>query len=209
MNKLLLLFITFSLQAGDLTVLTGPMKCGKTEEMIRRIRKLQLQGIHLFVGKHSIDSRSSGSLQSRAYPGAQIPAFDISDALDLIRYVNSAHGKLEYVFFDEIQFSPPDIVDAIQILLRQGLHIVVSGLDMDFKGEPFGRCMPGLLAIADKVKKMKAICEICKKENATMTQRLVDGRPARKSDPIVIVDDGTHHEIVYEPRCRQCHILLE
>jgi len=103
------------------------------------------------------------------------------------------------VGIDEAQFFDAGIVDVAVDLARRGVRVLVAGLDMDFRGEPFG-CMPEFLAIAERVEKLQAICMVCG-EAASRTQRLVNGKPARYSDPIVIVGASE----MYEARCREHH----
>jgi thymidine kinase len=103
------------------------------------------------------------------------------------------------VGIDEAQFYDPGIVEVVRLLAEKGLRVILTGLDMDFRGEPFG-CMPELMARAERVDKLQAICMVCG-EPASRTQRLVDGKPARFDDPVVVV--GAQE--IYEARCRKHH----
>ena len=102
-----------------------------------------------------------------------------------------------------MQFLDDGIVDVALRLVRRGARVLAAGLDRDFRGEPFGP-MPLLLAHADDADKLHAICQICAGP-ATMTQRLVDGRPARRDDPVILVGASER----YEARCRGCHRLAD
>ena len=113
--------------------------------------------------------------------------------------MNKINGDTTVVGIDEAQFFDDGIVDVIEKLADKGLRVIVTGLDMDFRGEPFG-CIPELLARADRIDKLQAICMVCG-QPANRTQRLVDGKPANYNDPIVIVGAAE----MYEARCRAHH----
>lgn len=199
---------------GGLYTISGPMACGKSDELMRIISVLRIAQCRVLACKHSIDTRSSQFLISRRKTENLIEAHLISEPQEILTEIE--HHPVDYVAIDEVQFfKDKPMTDIIQTLIQHGIYVIVSGLDKDFKGDPFGKyapeplCMPSLLAIADEGIKLKAVCEVCKQWNATMTQRLVNGKPASKNDPLVMVDDGTKKEITYEPRCRECHQLPE
>jgi thymidine kinase len=199
---------------GGLTLITGPMSCGKSDEIMRIISVLQHSRCKILVCKHSFDTRSSQFLTSRRKTENPIAAQLVSDPHEIINMV--VQNPVDYVAIDEVQFFKHNpMTDVIQSLIHRGVYVIASGLDKDFKGEPFGLsaaeplCIASLLAIADEVIKLKAVCEVCKQWNATMTQRLINGQPARRSDPLIVVDDGTKREVIYEPRCRGCYRLDE
>lgn len=201
-------------RAGGLTLITGPMSCGKSDEIMRIISVLQHSRCKILVCKHSFDTRSSQFLTSRRRTENPIAAQLISNPHEIINMVEQ--NPVDYVAIDEVQFFKHNpMTDVIQHLMRRGIYVIASGLDKDFKGEPFGMCaaeplcISSLLAIADEVIKLRAVCEVCKQWNATMTQRLINGQPARRSDPLIVVDDGTKQEVIYEPRCRGCYKLAE
>ena len=199
-------------QVGRLVMISGPMACGKSDEIMRIITILNHAKCKTLVCKHSFDTRSAKFLTSRRRAEEPIEAYLISDPKEILAHVE--HSPVNYVAIDEVQFFKENpMVDVVQKLIKRGVSVIASGLDKDFKGDPFGKyspeplCMPSLLAIADECTKLKAICEVCKRWEATMTQRLVNGKPAHRNDPLVMVDDGTKQEITYEPRCRECHEL--
>ncbi len=182
---------------GTIEVICGSMFCGKTEELIRRLRRAIIAKNHVQVFKPIIDNRyvvervhSHAGLEIDAYPIANIN--EIYDRLD---------PETTVIGIDEAQFFGDDIVRVVDDLSEQGHRIVLAGLDMNFRGEPFGM-MPILMAKAEKVDKLYAICMVCG-EPATRTQRLVDGSPANYHDPIVIVGASE----LYEARCRKHHIV--
>lgn len=204
---------------GMLRVLTGPMACRKTDELMALIETWRIGKSNVLVCKHSFDTRSATSLSTRRGRANPIVAYPIDDPQEILRLAVGEAAK--YVAIDEVQFfqaKPMALV--IKTLRRMGIFVAASGLDLDFKGDPFGTlnpdgslvaeplCMPTLLSMAEEVVKYQAICSVCSQWNATMTQRLVAGKPAHKNDPLVIIDDGTH-PVVYEPRCAGCHQLLE
>lgn len=195
------------MRMGGLTVIAGPMACGKSDELMRQITVLKVAESKIFVCKPKMDTRSEVYLTSRRATKEPIAAYPISNPNEIIDWVQQ--HPVDYVAIDEAQFLPLDLtIPVIQRLIKLGIHIIASGLDKDFKGEPFG-CMPSLLAIADQCTKLTAVCKVCKKLNATMTQRLINGEPARRNDPLIMVDDGSKKEVTYEPRCRACHQLPE
>lgn len=179
---------------GHLEVICGPMFCGKSEELVRRIRRYRIAGKEVLVFKHHSDTRyDENNLVSHA--GTQIEAFPLKEFSSLILEFN----KPDIIAIDEIQFFNFETITWIEVCLEQGIGIIVAGLDQTYRGEGFG-IMPELMAMADKLDKLTAICQKCGEE-ATMTQRLIDGKPAPYSGETVIV--GANEQ--YEARCRNCH----
>jgi len=175
-------------KTGALIVITGSMFSGKTEELIRRVRRALYARRSVQVFKHAIDTRS-GRTEIRSHNGVPHEATAVSTSEELLEQVG---GSTNVVAIEEAQFFD----DA-------GYEVVVTGLDMDFRGEPFGP-MPRLLAEADEVVKLRAICARCGRD-ASRSQRLIDGRPAPVSAPIILVGA----EESYEARCRHCHEVPE
>ena len=180
---------------GTVEVITGSMFCGKTEELIRRLRRATIAKQKVQVFKPIIDDRYAYS-KVRSHSGADYQAMPINNSQEILE--NLEEG-VTVVGIDEVQFFDDAIVDVANQLADRGLRVIVTGLDTDFRGEPFG-CMPVMTAKADKVDKLSAICMVCG-EAATRTQRLVNGKPAHYHDPIVIVGASE----MYEARCRHCH----
>lgn len=181
---------------GSLEVICGSMFSGKSEELIRRIRRAQLAKLNVVVFKHSLDNSRTLSDQVKSHNGSLINAIPIQD-FNIIESLITEQTNI--IGIDEIQFFSQDIVILICNLIEAGKRVIVAGLDLDFRGQPFG-CMPLLMAIADDVTKLKAICIDCGKE-AHFTQRLVNGRPARHNDPLIAI--GAEEQ--YQARCRNCH----
>ncbi len=180
---------------GRLEVITGPMFCGKTDELLRRLRSAIIAKQKIQVFKPGFDIRYS-SEKVTSHAGNEYnahPVENISEVPTLLL------DDVTLVAIDEAQFFGEQIIDVTQALVDKGIRVIVAGLDMDFRGEPFGQ-MPVLLAQAEIVDKLHAICMVCGEE-ATRTQRLVDGNPAYYDDPIIIVGASE----MYEARCRIHH----
>jgi thymidine kinase len=181
--------------SGSIEVITGSMFSGKTDELIRRLRRATIARQTVQVFKPSVDHRY-GETKVTSHAGSDYVAQPVADAAELLAQLDPA---ATVVAIDEAQFFDPAIIDVSQTLANRGLRVIVAGLDTDFRGEPFGP-MPILMAQAEVVDKLHAICMVCG-EHASRTQRLVNGRPANYDDPIVIVGAAE----LYEARCRQHH----
>ena len=182
---------------GWIEVICGSMFAGKTEELIRRITRIQLAKREVIVFKPVIDNRYSkedvvSHSQRRVKSIVVNKSSDILDNLDYLPYA---------VAIDEAQFFDFGIIDVAEYLADHGVRVIVAGLDCDFRGEPFG-VMPDFLARAEYVTKLQAICQVCG-EPATRTQRIIDGKPAYYDDPIILVSAKER----YEARCRRCHCV--
>jgi len=186
-------------RTGSLIVITGSMFSGKTEELIRRVRRVLYAHRSAQVFKHTIDTRSEDT-EIRSHNGVLHRALAVSTGEELL-------GKVEettnVVAIEEVQFFDEGIIEVCRWLADAGNEVIASGLDMDFKGEPFGP-MPRLLAEADEVVKLRAICARCGRE-ASRSQRLIDGRPAPVSAPTILIGA----EESYQARCRHCHEVPE
>ena len=179
-------------------IITGPMSCGKTEELLRRVKRCIIAQKRVKVISPEIDTRTKGDyIESRN--GLWLDAITVRHAREII---NKISPEDEVVAIDEIQFFDSEIVPAIKKLVEHGKRVIASGLDLDFKGEPFG-CMPELLCIADRVDKLTAVCMKCGSAHATRTQRLINGFPADKSSPLIMIGGDE----TYEARCIKCYEL--
>ena len=184
--------------SGRIEVICGSMFCGKTEELIRRVRRAIIAKQKVKVFKPSIDDRY-GIKRITSHTGQSVEAIPVSAASEILEIAN---GEATVVAIDEAQFFDNGITEVVQELVDSyGNRVIIAGLDLDFRGEPFG-AMPHLLAIAEDVTKLHAICVCCGKE-ASRTQRLVNGEPARYDDPIILV--GAQES--YEARCRKHHVV--
>jgi thymidine kinase len=188
----------FPERGGWLEVVCGPMFSGKSEELIRRLRRAEIAGQRALIVKPQIDDRYDiGHVVSHA--GAKMRAVAVARPQDI---PGLAEGY-DVIGIDEVQFFPPEIVLVIDALVERGTRVVASGLDQDFRGSPFGP-MAELLCRAELIDKLQAVCQRCGGP-ATMTQRLVDGAPAPADGATIVV--GALEQ--YEARCRACHELGE
>jgi thymidine kinase len=181
--------------SGWIEVVCGSMFSGKTEELIRRVRRAKIARQNVQVFKPDIDTRYS-LREVTSHNGVQIEAIPVSGAQALLDQIDP---DATVVAIDEVQFYDGDVVGVCEALADRGVRVIVSGLDTDFRGEPFGP-MPELMARAERVDKLQAICVVCG-QPASRTQRLIDGQPASYDDPVVLVGASE----VYEARCRRCH----
>ncbi|HHY78996.1 MAG TPA: thymidine kinase [Thermoanaerobacter sp.] len=184
-----------SLDHGFIEVIVGPMFSGKSEELIRRIKRAQIAKQKVQVFKPAIDDRYSID-KVVSHNGTNINAISVVKASEIIELLEE---DTEVIAIDEIQFFDHSIVDVVREIADLGKRVICAGLDMDFRGEPFGPT-PDIMAIAESVDKLTAICVKCGNP-ATRTQRLINGKPAKYDDPIILV--GAHE--TYEARCRKCH----
>jgi thymidine kinase len=178
---------------NQLEVVCGPMWSGKTSQLFERLKTAELSGLRVALFRPRVSEVVEGIIRSHA--GGSAPAVSLSSPDQLRR----RDVPLDLALIDEAQFFDPWIVDVVAHLCASGVRVVVGGLDLDFGGRPFGS-MPDLLAMADHVTKLRAVCGTCGSWEATRTQRLIDGSPAGESDPIIVVE-GTVDGVTYEPRC--------
>lgn len=171
------------------------MFSGKSEELIRRIKRAKIARQEVLVFKPAIDNRH-GQTRVMAHNGHSLECISASASRDILARVGS---DTQVVAIDEVQFFDEGIVPVCQALIQQGRRVICAGLDQDFRGEPFGP-VPVLLALAEEVTKLNAICVVCGSA-ASRTQRLIGGRPANYSDPIVLI--GAEEN--YQARCVRCH----
>jgi thymidine kinase len=181
--------------SGRIEVICGSMFCGKTEELIRRARRAIIARQEVQAFKPSLDDRYSIQ-HVTSHSGQNIEAQPIKRSREILDHLSAS---TTVVVIDEVQFFDEEIVSLVQQLATRGLRVIMAGLDMDFRGEPFGQ-MPALMAIAEEVTKLHAICMVCGEE-ACRTQRLVNGKPANYHDPVILV--GAQE--AYEARCREHH----
>ncbi len=180
---------------GSIEVITGSMFSGKTDELIRRLVRARIARQKVQVFKPAIDVRYAPE-KVTSHGGANFDAIPITSASEILERLEA---DTTVIGIDEAQFFDEQIVTVAETLAERGLRVIIAGLDMDFRGEPFGP-MPLLMAKAERVDKLQAICMVCG-EPASRTQRLVNGQPARYDDPVVIVGAAE----LYEARCRLHH----
>ena len=171
------------------------MFSGKTEDLIRRVRRALYARKRVQVFKHALETRSEPE-EIRSHAGPSTSAVAVSSSAELLSAVESG---TDLVAVEETQFFDAGILEVLQGLADSGYEVVASGLDQDFRAEPFGP-MADLLAVADEVVKLRAICAVCGRD-ASRTQRLIDGKPAPASAPTILVGAAEN----YEARCRLHH----
>jgi thymidine kinase len=181
--------------SGSIEVVTGSMFSGKTDELIRRLRRATIARQKVQVFKPVIDNRYHVD-KVTSHAGTAFDAIPVPCSADIDQLIDP---DTSVVGIDEAQFFDEGIVQVAQSLANRGIRVIVAGLDTDFRGEPFG-CMPIFLCVAERVDKLQAICMTCG-EPASRTQRLVNGKPAYYNDPVVIVGASE----MYEARCREHH----
>ncbi len=186
------------MRLGDeswLEIIVGSMFSGKSEELIRRVKRATIAKQKVAVFKPMIDNRYSKE-QVVAHNGSAVECIPVESSKEITQYVDET---VNVVAIDEIQFFSDDIIPVCQRLVEQGKRVIAAGLDQDFRGEPFGP-VPALMALAEEVTKLNAICVVCGRP-ASRTQRLIDGKPANYTDPIILIGATEN----YEARCNRCH----
>ena len=189
----------FQLSGGWIEVITGVMFSGKSEELIRRVRRAVIARKRIQVFKSHLDARYAGIFSISSHDGRTVEAVPV-DSSEQIR--TRIDPMAQVVAVDEVQFLDDGIVPLVSSLAARGRRVILAGTDTDFRGEPFGP-MPDLLAVAEVVDKLHAICVLCGAP-ASRNQRIVDGRPARHDSPTILVGGRDS----YEARCRACHEVL-
>ncbi len=180
---------------GHIELICGSMFSGKTEELIRRLKRAEIARQHVQVFSHSLDTRY-GESRVASHNGIDWRAIPVQKAEQILERLDQ---DATVVAIDEAQFFDWEIAEVANLLADRGVRVIVAGLDVDFRGEPFGP-MPLLMAQAEQVDKLSAICVVCG-EPASRTQRLINGAPAKYDDPVILVGASE----VYEARCRHCH----
>jgi len=183
---------------GSIEIICGSMFSGKSEELIRRVRRVQIARKKVEIFKPMVDNRYHIQY-IYSHNGSKVEANCVENSRDILKIVKQ---DIDVIAIDEAQFFDEEVITVCQYLADSGKRIIVAGLDQDFRGEPFGP-MPKLLAIAEYIDKLHAICMVCGKP-ATRTQRLVDGKPADYNDPTILI--GAKES--YEARCRQHHQVM-
>ena len=181
---------------GWIEVVAGVMFSGKSEELIRRVRRALIAGRRVQLFKSHLDDRYGGRFRISSHDGRQIDAEPVSNSVQLAEKVQP---DTQVVAIDEAQFMDDGVCGVVEALADGGMRVIVAGTDMDFRGEPFGP-MGLLLARAERIDKLSAICVLCG-DPATKNQRLIDGEAAPAEGPTIQVGGAES----YEARCRRCH----
>jgi thymidine kinase len=186
----------FQSSGGWIEVIAGVMFSGKSEELMRRVRRALIAKKRVQVFKSHLDRRYAGLYKVSSHDGRTIEAVPIDSAEQITLRVDP---MAQVIAIDEAQFLDAGIVPLVTSLAERGRRVLVAGTDTDFRGEPFGY-MPQLMAVAEVVSKLHAICVLCG-QPASRNQRLIDGRPAPYDSPTIMVGAAEN----YEARCRACH----
>jgi thymidine kinase len=181
---------------GWVEVVSGVMFSGKSEELLRRLRRALIAKKKVQVFKSHLDDRYADAYRISSHDGSEIEAHPVSASAQIAQLVRA---ETRVVGIDEAQFLDDGIVNVVTRLADEGVRVIVAGTDMDFRGGPFGP-MPQLLAVAEVIDKLHAICVKCG-DLATRNQRLINGEPAPAEGPTIQVGGGES----YEARCRKCH----
>ncbi|MHB1073691.1 MAG: thymidine kinase [Gemmatimonadaceae bacterium] len=187
---------SFVSTSGWIEVVCGVMFSGKSEELIRRVRRSMIARRKVQVFKSHLDARYAGIYHVSSHDGRTVEAVPVDNSVQIAERIEP---DTQVIAIDEAQFLDAGIVEVATALAERGRRVIVAGTDTDFRGEPFG-AMPQLLAIAEVVDKLHAICVICGNP-ASRNQRLIEGRPARYDSQVIMVGSAES----YEARCRHCH----
>jgi thymidine kinase len=184
---------------GWIEVICGPMFAGKSEELIRRVKRLEYAKKKVLVFKPGMDNRYSET-EVVSHSQLKTKSIAIKEAKDILKYISPGSYA---VAIDEVQFLDDFVLDVASSLAASGIRVILAGLDTDFRGEPF-EVIGKIVTVAEYVTKLTAICVVCGAP-ATKTQRILNGKPANYSDPIIQVGASES----YEPRCRHCHEIIK
>lgn len=188
--------------AGRLEVVCGSMFSGKTEELLRRLRRAEIAGKRVLTIKNQIDDRS-GKATITTHNGRERAAHPLENKPEHLWSILDLAKNADVIGFDEIHFFDREVILIIRELIESGKRVILAGLDLDFRGEAFS-VVAHLLALADDIIKLKAICVACG-ENAHYTQRIVNNAPASYYDPIILVGAAES----YKAHCRRCFVILD
>jgi thymidine kinase len=186
----------FQLTGGWIEVIAGVMFSGKSEELIRRVRRAIIARKRVQVFKSHLDGRYAGIYAISSHDGRTVEAIPVDSASQIAQFLDP---MAQVIAIDEAQFLDRSIVEIATSLADRGRRVILAGTDTDFRGEPFGP-MAELMAVAEVVDKLHAICVLCGAP-ASRNQRLVEGKPARYDSPVILVGGRES----YEARCRACH----
>ncbi|ASZ05740.1 MULTISPECIES: thymidine kinase [Bacillus] len=186
-------------QSGWLELICGSMFSGKSEELIRRVKRATYAKQEVKVFKPAIDNRYSEEAVV-SHNGTSMTSHVISSSAEIWDHISES---TDVIAVDEVQFFGESIIGDLSLLADKGYRVIAAGLDMDFRGEPFG-VVPNLMAVAESVTKLQAVCSVCGSP-ASRTQRLIDGKPASYDDPVILVGASES----YEARCRHHHEVLK
>lgn len=187
---------------GRIEVAAGPMFAGKSSFIITWAERWRRAGASVYIVKHPLDTRYEGVSKISSHDGRSVDCEAMAGPMEIYERIQELDPLV--VIFDEVQFFIREavlFVEVVRELAAEGRVVMLAGLNMDFKGEPFGP-MPTLMAVADQVTSLKAVCAVCGSD-ATHTQRLINGEPAPYNSELVVIGA----EEAYQARCRDCHLV--
>ncbi|WP_396203733.1 thymidine kinase [Gemmatimonas sp.] len=188
----------FQASGGWMEVIAGSMFSGKTEELLRRVRRATIARKRVQVFKSHLDDRYAGLWAVSSHDRRTFDATPVDSSSQIMLRLDP---MAQVIAIDEVQFLDAAIVNVVSALANRGRRVIMAGIDTDFRGEPFGP-MPQLMAVAEVVDKLHAICVLCGSP-ASRTQRLLEGKPAHYDSPTIMVGAADS----YEARCRACHAV--
>lgn len=188
----------FQVSGGWIEVVAGVMFSGKTEELLRRVRRAAIARKRVQVFKSHLDDRYAGVWAVSSHDRRTFEAVPVDSSSQIMLRLDP---MAQVIVIDEAQFLDEGIVQVATALADRGRRVICAGTDTDFRGEPFG-AMPQLMAVAEVVDKLHAICVMCGNP-ASRNQRLIDGKPAPYESPTIMVGAADS----YEARCRACHVV--
>lgn len=188
----------YQMAGGWMEVIAGVMFSGKTEELLRRVRRATIARKRVQVFKSHLDDRYAGLWAVSSHDRRTFEATPVDSSSQIMLRLDP---MAQVIAIDEAQFLDAGIVQVASSLADRGRRVILAGTDTDFRGEPFG-AMPQLMAVAEMVDKLHAICVLCGSP-ASRNQRLLDGKPAPYESPTIMVGAADS----YEARCRACHLV--
>lgn len=191
-------------EGGWLEVIAGGMFCGKTEKLIWLVTRAQIAKQRVQVFKPAIDTRYGNTAEIVSHSGSRIEANIVHNSAEILEILKKLGVRVDVVAVDEAQFFDMGLISVCRTLVKAGIRVIVAGLNADFKCDPFGPT-PTLMAIADHVYTPHAICVVCG-GLASRTQRLINGQPAHRNDPVILVGGKAEG---YEARCPSCQVIRE
>ncbi len=185
---------------GRLEVICGPMFSGKSEELIRRMRRAKIAQQSVVAFKNRLDNQHDHAIEYViSHNGTKISAQPTETVQEILLIAEQENAQV--ICIDNVHFFSQKIIPTICTLLAKGKQVIVAGLDLDFRGIPFGP-IPTLLALANQITKLHAICSQCGNEG-NFTQRFINGKPALYDDPVLLI--GAQE--TYQARCRRCYSI--
>ena len=188
----------FQASGGWIEVIAGSMFSGKTEELLRRVRRASIARKRVQLFKSHLDDRYAGLWAVSSHDRRSLEAVPVDSSSQIMLRLDP---MAQVIALDEVQFLDAGVLQVATTLAERGRRVICAGIDTDFRGEPFG-AMPQLMAMAEVVDKLHAICVLCGSP-ASRNQRLIDGKPAPWHSPTIMVGAADS----YEARCRACHVV--